>query len=377
MQPRQPAYSLIFAFLIMTVIMIIATTTIENTNEKLAYFTEMEGSTEAALAAQSAAEQAVLAMKDYEAGYSLGLDEQVFQVDENGDGDFETWGDYTVYSTAQQNSTDGATGYYYTPIPGTGSAADDDDCTVRDSNHDGDFDDDEGVDHPCNWNKLMYGQSVTIPLYVSDGSETGVLTPADLGLSALYLKVRTPCADNVGQPDEADCSSRFELDTGDGSLEEDNSAILWQIIVEKTDGTSVSVIPDDTSAYDLYSRSYKRNSSLNTEIYEDLINSATGNIVLEISSFTNPETYAICSNTDVETLSLQLDIVTPLIDSSARSIPYLEWQLSTSSTSPFADTKAVISGEGYHQGKTGIYYYPFVITRSTTGESTSIYTLSN
>ncbi len=373
---NKPAYSLIFAFLIMTVIMIIASTTVENTTEKLAYFREMEGSTEALLAAESATEQAILAMKDYNAGYSIGLQSDAFQVDEDGDGTAETWADYTVYSTAQLNSNDTG-GYYYTPIPGTGSAASEDDCTVSDSDHDGDFDNDEAVDHPCNWNKLMYGDSVTIPLYADDGSG-GISNPYALGFTGFYLKVRTPCADTEGQPDEADCSARFELDSGDGSLEQDNSVILWQIIGEETDGTSVTVIPDDESEYNPSPthRRYERTSN-NTEIYEDSINSATDYVVLEVNSSTNSDIYGTCTGTDIESLSLQLDIVTPLIDSGGSSVPYLEWQLSTESTSPFGDTKAVIMGEGYHQGQSGIFYYPFVVTRSTTGESTNVYTLSN
>ena len=382
MQPRQPAYSLIFAFLVMTVIMIVATSSIENTKEKLVYFNEMEGSTEALLAAESAAEQAILAMKDFNAGYSIGLTEDSFEVDENNDGVYETWGDYSVYSTAQENDTD-SSGYYYTPIPGTGTAAREDDCTVRDSDHDGDFDNDEDLDHPCNWNKLMYGDSVTIPLYVSDGTETGVLTPADFAsFTGWYLKVRTPCADNEGQPDEVDCTTRFTFD-GDGSdstlTEDDNDStvVFWQLIGEDVNGDSVSLLPDDISQVSYNSR---LRLSANTEIYEDALNDANtaGTYIVLESTNTSPytELYQICTD-ELSTLSLQLNIVTPLIDENDNPIPYLEWQLATDASQPFGDTKAVIIGEGYHQGQSGIFYFPFVVTRSTTGESTNVYTLSN
>ena len=37
---------------------------------------------------------------------------------------------------------------------------------------------DEDVDHACNWNKIMYGQSVTIPLYSYDGG--AIKNPNDL-----------------------------------------------------------------------------------------------------------------------------------------------------------------------------------------------------
>lgn len=377
----------------MTVIMIIASTTVENTTEKLVYFREMEGSTEALLAAESATEQAILAMKDYNAGYSIDLTEDAFQVDQDGDGVYETWADYTVYSTAQENSND-TSGYYYTPIPGTGSAASEDDCTVSDSDHNGDFDDDEDVDHPCNWNKLMYGDSVTIPLYASDGTTTGISNPSALGFNGFYLKVRTPCADTAGQPDEADCTTRYTMDETDSTGTFDSggdSVIFWQLTGESdsdgdgTGDTTVSVLPDDESytSGGFGPSTTVRKSGQNTDIYEGLVNdaySASDYIVLEVtntSSGTNAEIYATCTDTSLTDLSLQLDIVTPLTDDTGASIPYLEWQLAIDSTDPFADTKAVIVGEGYHQGQSGIFYYPFVVTRSTTGESTSVYTLSN
>lgn len=380
MQPRQPAYSLIFAFLIMTVIMIIASTTVENTTEKLAYFREMEGSTEALLAAQSAAEQAVLAIKDFNPGYSLDLTEDVFEVDENGDGTIETWGDYTVYSSGMENTTD-SSGYFYTPIPGTGTAGSSDDCSIKN--------DHEEVDHPCNWNKLLYGQSVSIPLYTDDGSG-GILTAADFSsYTGWYLKVRTPCADTEGQPDEYECSTRFEFD-GDGSdnttdtTDDDSSVIFWQLVGEDVLGNPVSLLPDD-EPLDLGSIRYRAAS--NTEIYEDKIDDAYGNetyIVLEgTNSSRYAELYQICTEThadypnELSTLSLQLDIVTPLIDINDDPIPYLEWQLALSASEPFGDTKAVVVGEGYHQGEKGIFYFPFVVSRSTTGESANVYTLSN
>ena len=370
MRPRlknQPAYSLIFAFLVMTIIMFYSATTAQTVREAIASHRNLtEGAVEVKWAAFSAAQLGVVAMKGYNAGYSVDLTEDAFQLDEDGDGTYETWADYTVYSSAQTNDT-ATDGTFYTPIPGTGSAASLGDCSIQD--------DDLSVDHPCNWNKLLYGESVTIPLYTDD-EFGGILTPSDLGLTSLYLKVRTPCSDTEGQPDEADCTARFELDSGDGSLEQDNSVVFWQLIGETTDGTTVSVVPDDDNKYNTRTSRYERWTD-NTEVYEDLINSASDSVVLEISSSSNPDIYNTCTALDIESLTMQMNIVTPLIDSSGSSIPYLEWQLSTESTSPFGDTKAVIMGEGYHQGQNGIFYYPFVVTRSTTEESTNVYTLSN
>jgi hypothetical protein len=369
MRHSPPAYSLLFAFLVMTMILIIATTTVQNTNEKMVYFREMEGSTQAKLAAESATEQAILAMKDFNAGYSIDLTEEVFQADNNDDGTYETWGNYTVYSSAEVNDSDGGTGYFYTPIPGTGTAGDPDDCSI--------LNEDEDVDHPCNWNKLMYGQSVTIPLYTDDGSG-GILTPADFSsFTGWYLKVRTPCEDGSDDPD----CVRFEFD-GDGTDvitdpdDDDSSVVFWQLVGEDADGNSVSLLPDDTD----YTAGLndKRDTDYNTEIYESLINTAGDFIVLSaIDTTPYAELYSVCTEIDLSTLSLQLNIVTPLVDLGGVSIPYLEWQLATEASQGFGDTKTVITGEGYYESQNKIFYYPFVVTRPTTGESTNVYTLSN
>lgn len=167
-----------------------------------------------------------------------------------------------------------------------------------------------------------------------------------------------------------------------------DSVIFWQLVGTDTSGNPVSLVPDDTPYND--GRGHvTRDPSLNTEIYESLINTVSGSdyVVLDTSSTLYTEIYNTCIGdldgdrtveTDLASLSLQLDIVTPLLeDGTGKSIPYLEWQLITDSDFPFADTKAVIIGEGYHQGTEGIFYYPIVWTRSTTGESANIYTLSN
>ena len=186
--------------------------------------------------------------------------------------------------------------------------------------------------------------------------------------------------------EEADPTGPFE---GGG-----DSVILWQLVGESdTDGdgvgdTTVSVVPNDRSEDDRGSTI--RYDAVNTEIYEELINDESyyNFEVLEVtngSSAPFDDIYNTCmgdsdgdGTTDVTLteLSLQLNIVTKLFTTSG-AIPYLEWQLITDSYDPPGDNKAVIIGEGYHQGAKGIFSSKFVWTRSTTGESTNIYTLSN
>lgn len=370
----RPAYSLIFAFVIMTVIMLIATTTIKNTNEKLAYYRDMEGPVKAKLAAESAAENGIGQIRGANAGFEPPYESGSFSEDADGDGIYETYGDYTVYSKAQRLDGSGAD-TWYTPIPGTGTAGDPDDCSI--------MNDDEGEDHPCNWNKLMYGDSVTIPLYTDDGYGN-ILTAADFSsFDDWQLRVRTPCAD--GSVDNETCT-RFVMNESDssgtfadGTSTSGDSVVFWQLVGEDSAGV-VSLMPVDTSTGGTFG-SIVRHPDLNTEIYESKINDASDYVVLETADgLTDPytEVYNTCMDPDLTTLSLQLNIVTPLQKyGTGDSIPYLEWQLITHASEPFGDTKAVIVGEGYHQGTDGIFYFPYLVTRSTTGENTGVYTLSN
>lgn len=384
---RQPAYSLIFAFVYMTVIMIVASTSIDGTNNSLFHQRSMEDSIQAQLAAQSAAELAIVSMKNFNAGYNVDLTEKSFCLYADGtlntaeDGDCATWGNYTVYSSAMENTSD-PSGYFYTPMPGTGTAGASDDCSI--------LNDHEEVNHPCNWNKLRYGESVTIPLYTDDGSG-GILTAADFfSFNGWQLKVRTPCADTEGQPTEYECNTRFTMNEDDSTGTFDSggdSVIFWQLIGKSdTDGdgvgeTLVSVLPNDEDFPGSFG-SIIRDNDLNTEIYESLINDASWDdyVVLEAtetSSAPFDEIYNKCVNPNLTELSLQLNIVTPLINDMGDPIPYLEWQMASDASDPFGDTKAVVIGEGYHQGAKGIFYFPFLVSRSTTGESLNIYTLSN
>lgn len=401
----QPAYSLIFAFIIVTVMMLVAVTTIQNTTDKISYYKDLEGGSEAYLAAQSAAEDGVLAMKNYNAGYTNIAAVDSFSTDYDGDGTDENTSQYQVYGNAQANSNDTSVPFYL-PMPGTGTAGTD--CSVTDSDHDGDFDNDPLVDDPCNWNKMLYGDSVTIPLYTDDGSG-GLRFPYDLsGFNGWSLKVRTPCDASIADNTDPETCVRYELNDGTAgsgySYSSDDSVILWQLtgsgIVDSSSADyTVSVVPDDEYLTSTRTGLTSRDPSLNTEVYESHINNASEQsfsavssldkyVVLEASnSAPYTDLYNACmgdsdgdgiQDVTLSSLSLLMNIVAPLKEATGdASIPYLEWQLTIDSTEPFADNKSVIIGEGYHQGTDHIFYYPYTVTRSTTGESSNVYTLSN
>lgn len=386
---KNPAYSLIFAFLMMTAIMLIASTSIQNTRNKLQYFADIEASSKARLAAESAAEQAILQIKDYNAGYEPSATTDSFCVRENANStDCETYGGYEVFANAEMHDSNG-NGYYYTPIPNTGTAAPSDECSILEA--------DEDADHSCNWNKIMYGDSVTIPLYVDgtdsslDANGDGYLNPYELGLVNWYLKVRTPCTNGSFEEDCNDGDSttsdvRYELDDTTTGTETvgGEAVILWVVSGEDSSGNSLSIIPSDDTR--TTSRGTTARQTINTEIYESLVNDrysdGTYTVLYTDSSDSTSKYYTLYDNfngTDIRLVNLQISIISNLIQkTSGDTIPYLEWQLVTESNNDsFSNLRTFILGDGQHQGNSGTYYYPYVISRSSIGAETSQYTLSN
>lgn len=400
MNSTRPAYSLIFAFLIMTVMLIVAGTAIQNTNDKLALYNELGGSSQAELAAESAAEQGIYAIADTDGDgvldYSPGFeaqDDEAFCEDTDGDNSCNSWGDFIALAEQKSDGT-----YFYTPIFGTGTAGNSEECSILDY-----IDPSDGslltglpsdfVDDPCNWNKLMAGETVTIPLFDTDSSGN-IKTPATLsGFTGWSLKVRTPCSD---ESFTSTCA-RYEMDENnsdpDGPVEGD-SVIFWQLLGEDSSGNEAILIPNDKAEDVPISRTeveLQRTNDTNSEIYEALINSAADYSVLSVSSSSDATSvyhtiYNYCigdtdndsvAETTFTSLYLQLAIVTPLLNSDGAPIPYLEWQLETASIEPMSDNKSVFIGQGYFRGLGNTYYASSVLTRSTTGESSNVYTLSN
>ena len=370
---NKPAYSLIFAFLIMTVIMIVAGTTIENTQEKVRYFNELEATSQARLSAESAAELAVMQIREYEPGYEVPEGEDQFCMEYEGQqgNNCQSYGDYTVHPVATSNTNE-QTDRYFVPIPGTGTAGLSNECSILNEH--------EAVEHPCNWNKMMYGDSVTIPLYAIGQNGTTIVNPENAGITDWVLKVRTPCIDEY---EEEDTCQRYAFDATAPNIATDPSILFWQVNGEHNSGTTISIIPSDDT---FYAQGAHNRITGNTEIPASTINNAQGDYYEVFTMFDEDELEALMEydSDPITDLNLQLNIINPLIangdhdgDGENDSIPYLEWQVAMSASSPLISTKSTVVGEGYFEGSNGTYYYPYVITRSSTGENTSIYTLSN
>lgn len=351
----------------MTVILIIASATIQNTESKVRYFAELEATAQARLAAESAAERAITMIRNYEAGYETSEDNVFCSGITATHTTCTSYGDYEIYAKGTELTDDFGSTNFYIPIAGTGTAGLSDECSVM--NVTGDY---ANPDHPCNWNKLMYGESVTIPLYSSDESGTGILTAADLGISSWSLRLRTPCA-NGSYESDCDGDVRMKFDTTGSELSSGDTIILWQIIYDDGVGNMEALVPDD--AVIPFGFTDDRGGD-NTEVYEKLINDEMDAGTFEVLNSDDIAGYA--GTVDALEAVLQLNIVSTL-SSDTGIIPYLEWQLKMDNMAiaPFADPKSVILGEGFYEGNGKTYYFPYTVTRYTVGEGSTAYTLSN
>lgn len=236
------------------------------------------------------------------------------------------------------------------------------------------------LEHPCNWNRISYGETVTIPLYYLDDANLAV-NPADSsGIKSLVLKMRTPCKDGKLDNNSFECvNGRYELDVdllnGDKKIiETDDTAVNWQIIAEDFNGRAVVLLPNDQrEEVSIEQGSFIRKKDKNSEIAESKINKATASstnkyaVLLDkgLCNFGNRGDSSLCSGKDTENFVgsllnflqekkqssapvprpsnaqdwdqikkekpvLKFTVIHPLTEkNTATNIPYLEYQLIT------------------------------------------------
>jgi hypothetical protein len=369
---KKPAYSLIFAFIMMTVIMVIATTTIQDTRNKLHLFSNLESSSQARLAAESAAELGIVALKDPSTyGYDSGTEEpEVFCLQYGSRTDCQGEGDYTIHADATEHK-DTSSGLYYLPIPGTGNAAPSEDCSILDEQKD--------VHHSCNWNKLISGETITIPMHYDDGYGN-ITYPTSSDLTEWSLLLRTPCEDSGVYSEDCDGNNRYDFN-GDASQGTTSDPLIayWQLDYELSDGTISSLFPDDY----YYISTYNYRILTNNEISEYSINSAaadtadTYKVLTANSTATNSDPYDYAVQATLVDLYFTFKVIGSLVDDSSLPIPYLEWQIQWESSSPIIAPTSTIVGKGYYESGGDTYYHPYSISYSSIGNVTSVYTLSN
>ncbi|HLG25506.1 MAG TPA: hypothetical protein VI588_01780 [Candidatus Gracilibacteria bacterium] len=358
---------------------------------------------EAYYAAEGGLEEGLLENLNQGAGYTgVSTDIGYLGCDPNVD-DCPLKATFKVQGQVPENTAYGQntaySGMYGLPTPGSGSAVEGCDPLKAFQNvpfnynaADDTFSESSGgiydaTEHPCNWNRIKFGESLSIPLYVANGECTTnpdfICNPRDIGLNSLYVRVRTPC-----KTGEKICpgSERYTLDVnfGDPKVEGNDTIVDWQIV-----GTNAS----ETETYimqpirDYDEQMYGGRSPSNSEIYESRINdlkSVTigkfevlfslaamsqygddifadvdppGNIG-KISSYlvdANGSPWQIggairpTTNDRIHKPVLKLAVITKLQESQSVTVPYLEYQILASAGVGFqpTDTSQTIKSEGY------------------------------
>ena len=395
----QSAYSLVFALVMMTGIMLVASSTVENTHEKVVFFADIEAPSKARLASESSIDLALSDLRNQEAGYGgtvddafckTFLEEQKNSGVENpsgSDSDCQSAGAYEVISTGAEIND-----RWTIPASYTGSAAPEGACTEPGSPEDNT---DYNRNHACHWNKLLYGDTDVIPLYSVDSNGDLIYPQLESNWEEWVFKVRTPCKDGSLECDPL--LDRYMLNVDFNDYANDDIVVQWQLVAELDDGNSVVLNPDG-ACHQIPGVCVFRDMTKNTEIFESLVNDpfdvnsiSSAYAVLKAKevadgggneeyyplwAFTTGDDSVIGTDKSLERIFLQIKVVTPLVEQNGNSVPYLEWQLVSDGTEPFADNKFVIIGEGTYVGRGGTYYFKEVVTQPSVDESNVINVLS-
>ena len=215
--------------------------------------------------------------------------------------------EYFVTARAVDIDPSTANDRFIVPPPGEGSAGEY--CTRLNNFANLNHNVNQNILKPCNWNKLYYGESVAIPLYVTNApnpplNPSGVINPVDLpdgtgpGLGSFTIKVRTPCdviqydasgknlAGSIASGDEddwcvdavnaddTDIDARDELWDFDPSFNAKDIIVHWSIV------GNCDYEPDDSndgSCVGIAVSSSQTNTSNFSDINKDAINDAKDN----------------------------------------------------------------------------------------------------
>ena len=314
-----------------TALMLIGSTLLDSISRNLNRVDAIWASTQAQVTAGTAFEKALAYIG---ARCNGGCDHSVAGVLENGDGEEVGTYDFEILGQSGRGSGD-----YYVPIPGYGDSAEE--C-----------DDIDNPDDACNWNRIYYGDTVTMPLYVhGDDQFQG---------SEFFIKIRTPeCEDDDGAGNCSD-NDRKLIACADGTVSEarngcsyadDLVVMTWQIVDENEFAeadTSVETFPTTrrkNENSELFTTDI--NNKLNVEILniDDHFLGTSNGTIDELIGVEESMTYPILKLSFIQT-----------IENSDGPITYLEYQIVTDE--PISSDRSFINTIGYmtHKGET--YYWP-------------------
>jgi hypothetical protein len=397
-KPR--AASLIYALVIVTVLMVVAGTMAASFLRTSQRTYDMFRGTQAYYASRAAMEVSFSLVSSEGIGYEttselLGYD--AVELDTDGDGSDDVFGEFEIFARARGvewrddvagecGGFTGAAAYcYLVPIPGTGDAGDS--CNFEEP-ADGDGDDgdawDEEADDKCNWNKIAYGETVTIPLYYEDSDNCptdGICNPADsegidVGLTSFYLRIRTPeGSDLAGSSDNTivNWGISGDCDTDGNTTDSEKSCYL----MATSGGTIMG--GDNFSSYITHevintasiSDYVVLDSSNNDHLGKDEIK-VTRTIEEFLTSFYGD------GDIDKEVLNpqLKLSVISSLLKiDMVTSVPYLEYQLITDPA--YSDNKIVYTATGKSNGRLGSYIRGIQATQALGSDSVINFALQN
>jgi len=367
MPKHPPAASILYAIVITTVIIVTAGTMSASFIRASQRNHDLYRSTQAYYAARAAMEEGIAASATAnELGFEASNTTAINWAPVNATGEYQVFSrskGLNWRNTPYNEPSGGSCGVnnpencFIMPIPGTGTAGGTD-CDVNNPNQPWST----IINNDCNWNKIEYQETVSIPLYyedVTDCPSDGVCNPAETQLTNFVLRVRVPDFDGNGAPDFLD---------GD-----DQVIVNWEISGDcDTDGNGSA----DETCYMVADPGIAPTYSLNTQIQatninpDHSINAGDPYEVLTVN-FPNPNVkgmtnmistgpfridFFLRETTPFEILNpvLKLSVISPLTNSLTSSrIPNLEYQILTDT--PISDNKIIYMAEGSAEGRLGTY----------------------
>ncbi|MBT5016038.1 hypothetical protein HN748_04410 [Candidatus Peregrinibacteria bacterium] len=393
-KPR--AASLIYALVIVTVLMVVAGTMAASFLRTSQRTYDMFRGTQAYYASRAAMEVSFSLVSSEGIGYETTSEEYfggdyAVELDTDGDGSDDVFGEFEIFARARQvgwrDEVDDCGGFsgpahcYLVPIPGTGDAGDS--CNFEEP-ADGDGDDgdawDVEADDKCNWNKIAYGETITIPLYYED--DTGVCpddeicNPAEIGLTSFYLRIRTPeGSDLSGNSDESIVN--WEI-SGDCDTDEDFVSDKSCYLMAASGGTVMG--GDVFDSYIDYTAINNAKSNGDYIVLNGFNDYYLGKDETKINRMIEEFLTSFAGDGDIEkevlNPKLKLSVISPLLKiDMTTSVPYLEYQLITDPA--YSDNKIVYTATGKSNGRLGSYIRGIQATQALGSDSVISFALQN
>ena len=194
--------------------------------------------------------------------------------------------------------------------------------------------------HPCNWNKIYYGESVNVPLFTKEAGDTHTDDIGYEGLNSFNIRVRTPCVfdssyESVMGGDENDCK-RQALFIDPSEEEEGRIVVNWQILADCSDGaeTGVCSVTNHVPSHSAFQQGYfpggetglYKTVGKDDKVFDVYSSSASENGLGFLGDFLKKsDTWRDFDWIDNTTL--KLSYIEEAVAGDGNNVPYMEYQL--------------------------------------------------